>query len=80
MTENKFKSIEDLKGKLLPWSKAGAAKSRAARKKRDDKAKSIKEKEEKENQRIRNAADFYKLFCAILIVVIAILADKLRKS
>mmetsp|Transcript_3627 Transcript_3627/g.7505 ORF Transcript_3627/g.7505 Transcript_3627/m.7505 type:complete len:394 (-) Transcript_3627:33-1214(-) len=80
MAENKFKSIEDLKGKILPWSKAGAAKSRAVRKKRDDKAKSIKEKEEKENQRIRNAADFYKLLCAILIVVIAFLADKLRKS
>ncbi|KAL3943420.1 MAG: hypothetical protein SGBAC_002502 [Bacillariaceae sp.] len=70
LQEKGYSSVQDVIGQLKPWSKEGAAKSRAAKKLLDETGGSG-------DTKIANGGDFAKMLNNILLVVIAILlADK----
>jgi len=69
LQEKGYSSVQDVIGQLKPWSKEGAAKSRAAKKLLDEMGGSATKTD--------NGGDFAKMLNNILLVIIAILlADK----
>jgi dihydroorotate dehydrogenase (fumarate) len=73
MESKNYKSIDDFKNKLKPWSKEGAALSREAKMKN-------KGKKGGENTKTSSSSDNdYQMFSGLLMILLAILlADKLN--